>query len=110
MYNNRLALAEGVLYDKPFWIHSFDIDEVVEIRKKILTFKSTMGFLINRTYDDTIKLLGRSVSYDEFLEFVIEELHEDYHIFMFQLYLHLPIENELNDYVINNLDFIIGGE
>jgi hypothetical protein len=109
MYPSRKKdFIDALLYDRPYWIHINELEEMYELREKVLIYKSMMGHEMNRIFDDIMVVNGNG-GFNDFYKLVIEELDESYYEFMFLLYNRLSIEEELNYYIVKNLDKIIEG-
>lgn len=116
MLDNQREIARLMLQYKPEDIY-FDglsltqIKEVVDMHEQLIVFKSLLGFTINVLFDELVKFNNGDDSDDreyQFTKLVVEEVHEDYQHFMILLWNKIPIEEEMNDYILDNINEILG--
>ena len=100
----KRKIAEATLYNDLDKLNvRFDIiKEVQEFHEAVVIMKSGMGFIANQMYDGLKELTD---DYNEFVKLVFTEVDDEYfRLIMMLLENNLPIEDELNKYVLNLID------
>jgi hypothetical protein len=80
-----------------------DIEEALQVNRAVTMMKSALGFMINEVYDGIMEV--SEGKYIDFLRLVYSDIDDkNIRLMLIQLYHKLPIEENINDYVLESFD------